>query len=291
MRLRLPELSSNVVILDGPVGTELGRLGVDLHQQGWSASAAVRHPDLLAQVHRSYAQAGATVHTANTFRTTSRAMGPVWREWLSESVRIARASVPSHHRVAGSIAPLEDCYQPERSPPKARSEHRMMAQELAASGVDLILCETFPHTAEARIAVEEAVATGLETWVAFTAGPSGNLLTAATMREGAEAAVDAGARAVLVNCVAASRTLAFVQTLAGLAVPVGAYANAGSTDGGWTWGTDEAPTKPYLEHARQWVQAGAELIGSCCGTGPATIAELHSHLMACPSSYRISSHD
>jgi S-methylmethionine-dependent homocysteine/selenocysteine methylase len=167
----------------------------------------------------------------------------------------------------------------------------MMAQHLAASGVDLILCETFPHTQEARIAVEEAVATGLDTWVAFTAGPSGNLLTPVAMRQGAEVAIEAGAQAVLVNCVAASHTLPFVQALADLSVPVGAYANAGSDDGGWTWGADEAHPKPYLEHARQWVQAGAELIGSCCGTGPATIAALHGHLVAYPTSYRVSSHD
>jgi len=156
----------------------------------------------------------------------------------------------------------------------------MMAQHLAAAGVDLILCETFPHTQEARIAVEEAVATGVETWVAFTAGPSGHLLSPADMRQGADAAVEAGARAVLVNCVSASRTLDFVRALARSGVPVGAYANAGSDDGGWTWGTDESPPKRYLEHARQWVEAGAGLIGSCCGTGPGTIAELHAHLVA-----------
>lgn len=269
---------SSVVILDGPIGTELGRLGLDLHQQGWSAAAAEQHPELLAQIHRDYARAGATVHTANTFRTTMRAAGSAWQGWLNRSVEIARASVPEDHRVAGSIAPLEDCYEPERSPENPRDEHRQMANALATAGVDLILCETFPHTREARIAVEESVATGLETWVAFTAGPSGNLLSPADLNAGARAALEAGASAVMVNCVAASRTLPFVQALAELGVPFGAYANAGSMDGGWTWGTDDADAPAYLDHARQWVAAGATLIGSCCGTGPDTIALLRSQL-------------
>ena len=149
-----------------------------------------------------------------------------------------------------------------------------MARALVEAGVDLILCETFPHTHEALVAVEESVATGLETWIAFTAGPSGTLLSPTEMRAGAQAAVDAGASAVMVNCVAASRTLPFVHALAGLGVPLGAYANAGSADGGWTWGTDFAAPPAYVAYARQWVEAGATLIGSCCGTSPDTVALL-----------------
>lgn len=267
-----------VVILDGPIGTELGRLGLDLQSKWWSAAAAEQHPQTLARIHRAYADAGATVHTANTFRTTPRAAGDPWRQWLKTSVEIAHASVPAHHRVAGSIAPLEDCYQPKRSPENPRGEHRAMANALAEAGVDLILCETFPHAEEARIAVEESVATGLETWVAFTAGPSGDLMSPSDMQAAAQSALDAGASAVMVNCVAASRTLVYVHALAQLGVPCGAYANAGSADGGSTWGTDFSDAPAYVQYAQHWVEAGATLIGSCCGTGPDTIASLKAHL-------------
>src|SRR5690606_31364939 len=126
-----------------------------------SAAYLTTHPHLVAQLHREYAAAGATVHTANTFRTTPRAAGEDWRDLLARAVQLAREAIPPHHRLAGSIAPLEDCYRPDLSPPDARPEHRTLARALAEAGVDLLLCETFPHIDEAVIATEEAAATGL----------------------------------------------------------------------------------------------------------------------------------
>src|SRR6185436_19015238 len=108
------------------------------------------------------------------------------------AVAIARAAVPAGHRVAGSLAPLEDCYRPDRSPADPRPEHREMARALAAAGVDLILCETFPHVGEALVAVEEAVATGIPTWIALTAGPGADLLSPGEVARGAREAVARG---------------------------------------------------------------------------------------------------
>src|SRR6185436_12595780 len=106
------------------------------------------------------------------------------------AVAIARAAVPAGHRVAGSLAPLEDCYRPDLSPADPRPEHRELARALADAGVDLLLCETFPHAGEALVACEEAVATGLETWVSFTAGPDGSLLSPAEVEAAAREAAD-----------------------------------------------------------------------------------------------------
>jgi S-methylmethionine-dependent homocysteine/selenocysteine methylase len=185
--------------------------------------------------------------------------------------------VPPGHRVAGSIAPLEDCYRPDLSPKDARPEHRELARALASAGVDLLLCETFPHVGEAHVAVEEAAATGVETWAAFTAGPDADLLSPAAIEAAAREAVARGARAVLVNCVPAARTLEFVERLGGLGVPFGAYANAGAPSEGLGWGPrapgDEAAAR-YRLFARTWIEAGATIIGGCCGTGPPHIAAL-----------------
>ena len=100
------------------------------------------------------------------------------------------------------------------------------------------------------------------------------LLTPQQIREGAKQAVASGASAVLVNCIPARQTLRYVQQLAGLGVPFGAYANAGHPDDGLGWvSTDEGPGR-YADLAQTWVAAGATLIGSCCGTSPATTAAL-----------------
>jgi S-methylmethionine-dependent homocysteine/selenocysteine methylase len=259
------------------MGTELARRGALLPAPAWSAAALDAAPELVAAVHRDYVAAGATVHTANTFRTKRRSVGPRWEELARRAVRIARASVGgggAELRVAGSIAPLEDCYRPDLSPGLAsRAEHREVARALADEGVDLLLCETFPDATEALVAVEEAVATGVETWASLL--PMGSM----RLREAARACVAAGARAVLVNCVAASRTLPLVEELAGLelGVPVGAYANAGDAREGIGWGDDddaEAGAAAYEALARAWIAAGATIVGGCCGTGPAHVRRL-----------------
>jgi S-methylmethionine-dependent homocysteine/selenocysteine methylase len=141
--------------------------------------------------------------------------------------------------------------------------------------VDLLLCETFAHAGEARVAVEEAVATGVETWVSFTAGPEGELMTPAEVEAAARAAARCGAAAVLVNCTAAARLLPYVERLAGAGVPFGAYANAGAPEERLGW-TDAPDTERDAELAATWVRAGATLVGGCCGTGPAHVRALRS---------------
>jgi len=258
------------------MGTELVRRGVPAPAPAWSAHALDVAPDQVAAVHRDYAAAGADVHTANTFRTTRRAVGARWEELARLAVRLAREGAPPGARVAGSVAPLEDCYRPDLSPGAASApEHAALARVLADAGADLLVCETFPHALEAAVAVEQAARTGLETWAALTAGPDASLMTPAAMREAARACIGAGARAVLVSCVPATRTLPYVERLAGLGVPFGAYANAGGASEGLGWGADdERAAAAYEALARAWLDAGASIVGGCCGTGPAHVARL-----------------
>jgi S-methylmethionine-dependent homocysteine/selenocysteine methylase len=266
----LSEPSGNVadvtiLILDGAMGTELIARGVPAPSPGWSAQAIDSAPNVVATIHRAYAAAGARVHTANTFRTKRRQLGERWKELARRAVAIARAAVPVDHVIAGSIAPLEDCYRPDLSPAEPRREHRELARVLADAGADVLLCETFANTREAAIAVEEAVATGKPTWAALTAGPDGALLTPAELERGARECVARGAEAVLVNCVAAERTLAYVERLREIGRPFGAYANFFGRS---------APAEDYALFARSWVDTGASMVGGCCGTGPAHVAAL-----------------
>lgn len=267
-----------ITLLDGPLGTQLNVRGIATDLPLWSAAAIDAAPDVIKAIHRDYADAGATVHTANTFRTKRRTAGDDWERLVRDAVAIARRAVPESHCVAGSIAPLEDCYRPDLSPgADSRTEHRELAEVLADAGCNRLLCETFPHLVEAVVAVEEAVRTGVTTWVALTAGPNADLLTPREMARAARHAVDAGAAAVLVNCVPAIDTLRFVEALTDeqLGVPIGAYANAGRPDDKIGWQSSPRPgAVAYAELAEQWIDAGATLVGSCCGTGPEHIAAL-----------------
>lgn len=260
-----------MTLLDGPLGTELLARGVDTPVPLWSAAALESHPEAVLDIHRDYVAAGAQVHTANTFRTKRR-NHPSWERLARRAVGLARLA--GCRRVAGSIAPLEDCYRPDLSPPDAYAEHREVAEVLADAGCDLLLCETFPSPREGLQAVSAAVSTGLPVWASFTAGPSGDLLTPAQVADAARRARDAGASAVMVNCVPARLTLDYVRALASVGVPFGAYANAGHVDEKMGWAPHPEAPGLYAEHARSWLNEGATLIGACCGCGPAHIAAL-----------------
>jgi S-methylmethionine-dependent homocysteine/selenocysteine methylase len=211
-------------------------------------------------------------------------VGARWEELARRAVRIARASVAGTGapamRVAGSIGPLEDCYRPDLSPGAAAGEeHAELARVLADERVDVLLCETFANALEARAAVDAAARTGIETWVALTAGPDASLLTPAAMRDAARACVEAGARAVLVGCTPAVDTARFVDAIAGVSPRFGAYANAGDPGAGAGWTAAAGPAADvYASLAAAWLDAGATIVGACCGTGAAHVARLRALL-------------
>ena len=258
-----------ITLLDGPIGTELIARGYPCPAPQWSAWALQHAPQAIADLHSAYAQAGAHIHTTNTFRTRPDAVGPRWRQDAQLAASLAKAAALPGQRVAGSIAPLADCYRPQDSPDNPGPQHAALAQVLKNAGVDLLLCETFPHTGEASAAVTAAAQTGLETWVSLTAGPQADLLSPEAVRLGAQQAIQAGASAVLVNCIPATHTATFLEAIHDLGVPFGAYANAGHTDDGIGWYPDPDGPARYADLAEQWIEMGATLIGSCCGTSPA----------------------
>lgn len=271
-----------ITLLDGPLGTELEARGVPPAHDCWSADAIEIAPEMITKIHRDYAQNGASVHTANTFRTNRRASGHRWRERTFAAVALTQNAVPKHHRVAGSIAPVEDCYRPDLSPgSRSEDEHHEMAETLTQAGCDLLLCETFCHPTETITAVKAAVACGIETWVALTAGPQANLLTPFDMSTLATQVVDLGAAAVLVNCTPAMDTQRFVEMIVKteVPVPVGAYANAGSPNDNVGWRKDnDLGFQTYAKCAESWIRAGASIIGGCCGTSPGHLAAIHRQL-------------
>jgi S-methylmethionine-dependent homocysteine/selenocysteine methylase len=269
-----------VRILDGAIGTELISRGLGLNAPDWSARAMTEAPDLLAEVHADYVGAGATLHTANTFRTQPQALGEGWIDALRGAVRIVRGVVPPACAVLGSMAPVEDCYRPDLSPgAEARAQHREVAGALADAGCDVLLCETFANGQEAIVAAEEALATGLPVWLSLTAGPFGDLLSPTELARIGTDAASIGVERLLVNCIAATQIGRYVDALGALGVPFGVYANAGRKDEGLGWGaTSPRAAAAYADLAERWRDAGASVIGGCCGTGPLHIQALAERL-------------
>lgn len=274
------------VLLDGATGTELARRGFDVSVPGWSAAALVQAPRLVHGIHADYVAAGAEILTANTFRTHARNVSRAgFRRSAAElttlAVELARAAAAAGVLVAGSQAPLEDCYSPQRTPGEVelRDEHRAHARNLAEAGADLILIETMNTIREAAAAAQAARDTSLPFLVSFvcTNDPQARLLSGEPLADAVRAVVPHGPAAVLVNCVAAPAVAAILKTLRSAAadIPCGAYANTASRESAGRWiETPAADPAAYADHAAGWIAVGAALIGGCCGTTPEHTAQL-----------------
>lgn len=258
----------SLIRLDGPLGSRLTEQRFDLSHKSWSARLLREAPAAISALHQEYAPF-CDIIRANTFRCTERACGADWLELARIAIQLARGSAAPRHRVAASVGPLEDCYRPDLAPPNAEVEHREFAQATHSS-IDLFICETFPNCTEAVQAVSACVETGKETWISFTASPDGTLLTPPQVQLGARACVDAGASAVLVNCIAAELTLPYVDALSKCGVPFGAYANAS------VWNAPPCSPEEYVNYAKVWRQRGATIFGTCCGTNASHLAALGS---------------
>lgn len=277
-----------VHLLDGALGTELGRRGIETRGGLFSAAALLdeRGRALLREVHRAYVDADAAVITAATFRTNRRALAAAglesrFPELARIAVREARAAAQGRARVAGSVAPLEDCYRPDLRPPAARAsrEHLEHARALAEAGCDLLLVETVAAADEGLAAVAAAAATGLPVWVAAMASPRGTLLDGSDLAGFYRRAVDAGASAALINCTPPDGVDLALPAAAGAGLPFGAYAHLGEVDPAVPWGrAPDLGPEEYARRAMRWVERGATIVGGCCGTTPEHVRALASAL-------------
>lgn len=283
------------VLLAGACGTEIQRRGVPTPLPLWSVHALLDRPEVVKQIHADYIRAGAEVITTNTFRTTARALAKAGikeraRELTRFAARLAAEAVAEAHPdrrilIAGSIAPLEDCYEPSLVPPLdiAYQEHREQAEYFVKSGVDFIMLETFNTIGEALAAYRAVREAGFEAVVSFTTGPDGNLLSGETLAEAARVFEPFNPLALCVNCIQLATTeIALTKLAAATTLPIGIYANGEGhphDDEGWLF-TDSTNPIQYAEYAKKWQRIGATIIGGCCGTTPAYIETLKQELFS-----------
>ncbi|MEE8537066.1 MAG: homocysteine S-methyltransferase family protein, partial [Acidobacteriota bacterium] len=269
------------IVLDGAMGSELLRRGISTHLPLWSAQALVDRPDVVGAIHEDHLSAGAEVITSNTFRTNPRTLencglGERQQELTALAVNLAReaiqrASAGERALVAGSMAPVEDCYRPDLVPPDAdlEREHTQLAQSLEAAGSDLILVETMNTLREARAALKAASDTDLPVWVSFVVGEDLRLLSGEDLARAARTVVDEGARAVLVNCAAVPVVGQALKKLrASVDLPCGLYPNHGTVDPQDGWKSNVLVPDWFRDQVLGWFRDGARLVGGCCGTTP-----------------------
>jgi S-methylmethionine-dependent homocysteine/selenocysteine methylase len=295
------------ILLDGALGTELVRRGIRWRKHGLLTDAAA-----VRQLHGEYLAAGADVIRTNTFQLNPRVYLNVFRNrehmrqigapsleglvprLLRTSVQLARqarasAGLEGKIAIAGVLSPLEHCFRPDLAPPPdlARREHEELARVFAEEKADLLLLESMNTVAEARAALEAARAVGLPVWVSFVLGPEGELLSHEPLEKAVAEAERGGAEAVLVNCAPPEDILPALQRMRQYSkLPFGGFAHIGRfSPPSWKFDffpqfieTESWPADRYAAEARRWREAGATILGGCCGTRPEHIAALRAQL-------------
>ncbi len=310
------------MLLDAAMGTELSRRGADTAPPLWSARALIEAPELAEAIHGEHVAAGAEILTIASFRLHARniresSCSLSQRELIAKAVDVARRAAsgisskvngeaqqesraappsdgPTHPSkkifgsvwIAGSLAPLEDCYRPDRVPKQESilsSEHSEMAAALAAAGVDLILIETMNTVRELAAATAAAVSTGLPVFASMVTDGRGRLLSGEPIEDAANAllSVSPSPDALGINCVPARKLGADLARLgaASRGVPLVAYGNTGrALDEPCGLFTEPIDPYEYSSLARTWIAAGARIVGGCCGTNAAHLRAVRSLL-------------
>ena len=295
-----------LMILDGAFASELERRGLSLDDPLWSAKALLEHPDLIAQVHRDYYEAGADCVITASYQATvegfmKRGLSETQAlDLIAQSVIIAKQvrddfwnnltdkSSRPYPLVAASVGPygafLADGseYRGDYALDEAalKNFHRRRLATLVAAKPDILACETLPCLKEAlAIASLLQEHPGTYAWISFSARDGKHINSGERIAECARA-LDGFApiAAIGVNCTAPEFVSGLIGEIRkGTTKPVIVYPNSGEKydPATKTWhGTTR--DNSFGKSARTWRKKGASIIGGCCRTSPKDIREIAS---------------
>ncbi len=279
------------LLADGATGTNYFQMGLvsgDAPEM-WN----FEHPDRVRSLHRRFIEAGADIILTNTFGGNRHrlklhdAQGQV-REINIAAVRNARAEADAASRtvyVAGSIGPTGEIMEPigALSHDEAVASFAEQAAALKEGGVDVIWIETMSSEEELRAAVEGAAKTGLPIVTTMSFDTNGRTMMGITPK--AFGALTAGLPtqpvAIGANCgVGASELVATVLGISAARPDAAVVAKGNCGIPQYVDGHIHYTGTPELmaDYARIALDAGAKIIGGCCGTSPEHLAAMRKSL-------------
>src|SRR5215468_1898423 len=275
-------LGQRLIVCDGAMGTMLHAAGCALDRA--LPEVSLSDPKLVAAIHESYVSAGADVIQTNTFGANRLWLaGHGYPDQVEEinraAVGIAREMSERSGRevfVAGSVSPAVTARQ--RRQVGAAERQEVIAEQvraLAAAGVDLLILETYGYLDELAEAVTVASDVCDVPIVAqATFADDGRTLGGETPHEVASVLGELPVVMLGTNCtIGPQRMLAVVESLVRYsALPVSALPNAGQPrkvgHRRFEFSIDASYFARYL---RRFAEAGAAMVGGCCGTTPTHI--------------------
>ncbi len=287
----LERLSRGPLLADGAMGTFLYGKGIPFDRSFDALNLS--EPALIQSVHREYLRAGAELIETNTFGANRFRLGA---HGVAESARLvaregarlarnAREEVGEAAFVGGAMGPLGKPVAPlgtiERE--EALDAYREQAEGLVEGGVDLLILETQSDTTEAAIAVEAVRAvTDLPLVVLFTFSEDVRTLHGAYPEDVVRTLAPLRVDVIGANCsVGPQGVLEVIERMRWRTDrPLAAFPNAGLPryhDGRFLY----LSSPEYLgTMARRFADAGAALVGGCCGTTPLHVRRMREALLA-----------
>lgn len=281
------------LLADGATGTNLFAMGLESGDSPelWNEI----HGDRTRLLHQQFVDAGADIILTNTFGANARRLmlhgleGRV-RDLNRLGARNARAVADEAGRpvvVAGSVGPTGDLLAPLGPLTAAEAFACFGAQMegLAEGGADLAWIETMSAADEMEAAVRAAVAVGLPYTLTASFDTAGRTMMGLSPAAFADLAgrFEAPPVAMGANCgVGASDLLVSIAAMHEAAPDLALIAKANAGIPEWHDGHLHYSGTPDLmaDYARLAVDAGARIIGGCCGTSPAHLAAMHAALRA-----------
>ena len=269
----------SLVLFDGAMGTMLYSRGVFINQ--CYDELNLRSPDLVRDVHRAYVKAGAEVLETNSFganrvKLATFGLAAQTRELNRRAAELAREAADQGHDVlvAGAVGPLGVRLEPfgPTSAEEARAIFREQMEGLREGGADLFILETFGdlHEIGQAIAAAREVDPAMPVIAQMTIGVDGLTPYGATPEDVARALDRLGAAVVGLNCSVGPQTiLDAIEKMAPLTrKKLSAQPNAGMPRDVGGRSMYMASPEYMASYARHLVQAGAKVVGGCCGTTP-----------------------
>ena len=279
-------LSEGILVADGAMGTILSLGG---HEPGKSLDLLnVENPDLVRAAHRGYVEAGSELILTNTFQGSRPSLerhnlANRAAELNAAGAALAREVAGADVFVGGDIGPTGKILEPYGDYPteSARAAFAEQAQVLAEAGVAGLVLETFSSLDEIRIAVEAAADLGLPVFASMAFDPSGRTAFGVTPQQAAEQLQAAGADVVGANCgtISPEEMVGIIAKFRqATSLPLIAQPNAGrpqQTASGVIYPEEPESMAGAAERLRQ---AGATIIGGCCGSTPEHIRAIAARL-------------
>lgn len=271
-------VKSGPVILDGATGSNLMKAGMPrgICTEKW----VCENPEPLTRLQQAYKKAGSQIVYASTFSANRISLGNYGlenqvKELNTALMGISRNAVGKDVLVAGDLTTTG---KQEISYEELLEAYKEQILALVEAGADLLVAETMMGITECMAAIDAAASVcELPVMCTLTVESDGSLFFGGNIYEAVETLAEMGADAVGINCsTGPDQLLSVVENMRKkVSVPLIVKPNAGMPvidemgNPVYSMGAED-----FAGHMKRLVEAGADIVGGCCGTAPEYIQQL-----------------